>query len=79
MPDRTSTSGSEFNIAHSILRFFEKESLHDQPVFVANADGTNANVGSNNGSIHNLEMVLGSHRIMVSVSFMKMNSLLRLH
>ena len=54
----TPTSCSGFNIAQSILRFLEKESLRDQPVFVAGANGTNANVGSNNSSTHNLEMIL---------------------
>ena len=39
--------------------FLKDEGLLDQPIMVVGGDGTNCNVGAENGAIHHLEMMLG--------------------
>ena len=46
-------------IAATIYKYLVEENLVDQPLFVAGADWTDANVGAENGAIHFLEMMLG--------------------
>ena len=46
-------------IAKLIYGFFKTESWLEQPIIVVGADGTNTNVGAENGFIHHLEMMLG--------------------
>ena len=44
-------------IAATIYKYLKEESLLDQ--LVIGADGTNSNVGAENGAIHFLEIMLG--------------------
>ena len=55
----TPPSGHGRIIAQSIYNLLKEEDLLDQPISVIGADGTNSNVGAENGAIHYLEMMLG--------------------
>ena len=46
-------------IAETIYKYLDEEDLHDQPIYVIGADGTNSNVRAEHGAIHYLEMMLG--------------------
>ena len=55
----TPISGHGKVIAGAIYKFLVEEKLQDNPILVVGADGTNSNVGAENGAIHFLEMMLG--------------------
>ena len=55
----TPVTGHGDVIAKAIYDFLETESWQDQPIYVVGGDGTNTNVGAENGAIHYLEMMLG--------------------
>ena len=55
----TPPSGHGKVIAATIYKYLKEENLLDQPIYVIGADGTNSNVGAENGAIHFLEMMLG--------------------
>ena len=46
-------------IARTIYQFLVEENLLEHSILVVGADGTNSNVGAENGAIHFLEMMLG--------------------
>ena len=43
----------------SLYNYLKEENLLDQPIYVIGADGTDINVGADNGAIHYLERMLG--------------------
>jgi len=55
----TPKSGHGKSIAEAIYTFLVDNNLTDHPITCVGADGTNVNVGANNGSIQYLEMMLG--------------------
>ena len=55
----TPVSGHGIVIAKAIYDFLIDESLQDEPILTIGGDGTNVNVGAENGVIHHLEIMLG--------------------
>ena len=55
----TPQSGHGKVIAATIYKYLKEENLLDHPKYVIGADGTNSNVGAENGAIHFMEMMLG--------------------
>ena len=55
----TPKTGHGIVIAGSIFKCLEESNWHNQPIVCIGADGTNSNVGAENGAIHYLEMMLG--------------------
>src|SRR6476469_1671147 len=54
----TPKSGHGKSIAEAIYTFLVDNNFTDHPITCVGADGTNVNVGANNGSIQYLEMML---------------------
>ena len=55
----TPKSGYGKEITKTIHEFLVEKNLTQQPIVCVGSDGTNANVGSAEGAIHHLEMLLG--------------------
>ena len=55
----TPKTGHGIVIAESIFICLEENNWHNQPIVCIGADGTNSNVGAENGAIHYHEMMLG--------------------
>ena len=55
----TPKTGHGKQIAKTIHEFLVEKNLTQQPIVCVGCDGTNVNVGSENGVIHHLEMLLG--------------------
>ena len=55
----TPKSGHGITLAGSIYKCLDENNWKTQPIVCIGADGTNSNVGAENGAIHYLEMMLG--------------------
>ena len=55
----TPKTGHGITIAGSIFKCLRENNMQTQPIVCIGADGTNSNVGAENGAIHYLEMILG--------------------